>query len=218
MMGPPKAVGDGDDASPEQRLAKALGHPLRVEILDLLHIRHEGSPTEFSTLLDRPLGNVAYHFKVLADFGCVTLVRTEQRRGATEHYYRVVPGAATGRLAWQRVPKALRPRLAAIGLDRLLEQAAAAIESGTIESREGATLAPMLLSLDEVGWAQAAEIVETAGKQLEMVEAQSRERLKMTEQEPVAVLAALVIFEAATEEKRAGGPPAPGKERCRGQA
>ena len=215
-MNPSEPKGDSSNPSPEERLAKALGHPLRVEILDLLHVRHEGSPNEFSDLLDQPLGNVAYHFKVLNEYGSVTLARTEQRRGATEHFYRLVPGAATGRISWSSVPKSLRSRLAAIGLDRLFDQAVAAIRSGAIEARDGTTLTPMLLSLDEVGWVQAAEIVETAGSQLEVVEAQSRKRLKATEQEPVPALTALIIFEAAASDESTGDKSADDEGRCRG--
>ena len=191
-------MSESEVTPPEQRLAKALGHPLRVEILELLHVRHEGSPTEFKDLLAKPLGNVAYHFKVLEEYGCVEIFRTTPKRGALEHFYRVVPGAATGRLAWRRVPKPLRTRLAEVGLDRLVEQAAAAIKAGTIETREETTLAPMVMSMDEVGWVQAADILETAARQLELIEGQSRERLKATGQRPMPVLTALLMFEAAS--------------------
>lgn len=67
----------------------AGGHPLRMRILRLLIDREEpASPNDMARRLGEPLGNVAYHVRILAEGGMVELVRTEQRRGALEHYYR----------------------------------------------------------------------------------------------------------------------------------
>ena len=73
----------------DSRLAKALAHPLRVQLLAALN---EGvaSPNELSKKLDEPLTNVSYHVRMLHDLGCIELVETEPRRGALEHYYRAI--------------------------------------------------------------------------------------------------------------------------------
>ena len=78
-----KEQGSGVD----QRLVKALAHPLRVEILTILNERM-ASPNELSKELDEGLSQVSYHVKVLKDFECIEMVKTEPRRGAVEHYYR----------------------------------------------------------------------------------------------------------------------------------
>ena len=72
----------------DERLAKALSHPLRQRILQRLNEGGIRSPNELSRELGDPLGNVSYHVRILRELDCVELVRTEQRRGALEHYYR----------------------------------------------------------------------------------------------------------------------------------
>jgi DNA-binding transcriptional ArsR family regulator len=77
-------------AAIDQQLVRALGHPLRVRILEILSER-VASPTEVAAELRVDLGHVAYHTRTLDRCGCLELVRTAQRRGATEHYYRAAP-------------------------------------------------------------------------------------------------------------------------------
>src|SRR6266545_2935416 len=71
----------------DAQLVKALGHPLRQRILQALNLR-VASPSELSEELDEPLGNVAYHVKILAEHDAIELVKTAPVRGALEHFYR----------------------------------------------------------------------------------------------------------------------------------
>ena len=66
--------------------AKAVVHPLRAGILNLLDGR-VASPIELARELDETIGNVSYHARTLRRLGAIRLVRTRQRRGATEHFY-----------------------------------------------------------------------------------------------------------------------------------
>jgi DNA-binding transcriptional ArsR family regulator len=75
------------EASLDPRLIKALGHPVRVRALDVLNTRI-ASPSELAKELGEPLGNVAYHIKILEENGAIELVRTAPVRGALEHFYR----------------------------------------------------------------------------------------------------------------------------------
>ena len=70
----------------DQRLVRALAHPLRVQILELLTER-VASPNRLSEQLGIGLTHVAYHTRALDRWGCLELVDTAQRRGATEHFY-----------------------------------------------------------------------------------------------------------------------------------
>jgi DNA-binding transcriptional ArsR family regulator len=81
----------------DAKLAKALAHPLRAQILERLE-HHTASPSELADELAAPLGNVSYHVRILAEAGLIELVRTTRRRGATEHHYRAVPDAPPGQL------------------------------------------------------------------------------------------------------------------------
>src|SRR4051812_3328606 len=63
----------------DQRVVKALAHPLRVQILGLLEQR-SASPSELAAELRVPLGNVSYHVRQLQSFGLIRLIRTTPRR------------------------------------------------------------------------------------------------------------------------------------------
>jgi DNA-binding transcriptional ArsR family regulator len=75
--------------TPDQRVIKALSHPLRFQILRVLNER-VASPSEIASELDEPLGNVAYHTKILVENGAIEQVRTAPVRGALEHFYRAL--------------------------------------------------------------------------------------------------------------------------------
>lgn len=83
---PPRPV------SIDQRLAKALSNPLRVQALNLI-AEGVASPKLIAEELGLDVRNVAYHVRVLKRLGCVELVETQQRRGALEHLYRVTERA-----------------------------------------------------------------------------------------------------------------------------
>jgi DNA-binding transcriptional ArsR family regulator len=68
----------------------ALRHPLRREILKQMVGGKAISPRELATILERPLSNVSYHVRVLVECRVLTLVRTRQVRGSTQHFYRSV--------------------------------------------------------------------------------------------------------------------------------
>lgn len=76
----------------EARIAKALAHPLRARMLELLG-EQTLSPADLATQTGAPLGVVAYHVRMLRDYECVELVRTEPRRGALQHFYRATVNA-----------------------------------------------------------------------------------------------------------------------------
>ena len=79
-----------------QLLARANTHPLRVSILEVLHL--DGgrtlSPKDLSLELRAPISTVNYHVTELAKAGLIEIVRERQVRGAVEHFYRAVDGGA----------------------------------------------------------------------------------------------------------------------------
>jgi DNA-binding transcriptional ArsR family regulator len=76
-----------NEATLDRRLIRALGHPVRVRALEVLNVR-VASPSELAKELGEPLGNVAYHVKILEENDAIELVRTAPVRGALEHFYR----------------------------------------------------------------------------------------------------------------------------------
>ncbi|HRW19250.1 MAG TPA: winged helix-turn-helix domain-containing protein [Dermatophilaceae bacterium] len=70
--------------SPAQ--VKAISHPLRTTILQLLHER-AATVTELATALDRPKSTVAHHVDVLLTAGLLRVVRTRRVRAIDERFY-----------------------------------------------------------------------------------------------------------------------------------
>lgn len=70
-------------------LFNALGHSMRRRILrEMLDGGDEVSPRELSSKLREQLSALSYHVRVLAECRAIELVRTEQIRGSTQHFYR----------------------------------------------------------------------------------------------------------------------------------
>lgn len=184
-------------------LVRALSHPLRVQILQVLNER-EASPNELVDLLGFPLGNIAYHTRVLEKCGCVELVRTAQRRGAVEHYFRAVPRSYIGHQDWRKVPRSVRGGVSGASVQSFIDRLAAALDAGTIDDREDTTLSWMAMAVDQVGWTQVAEVLDEALARLQAVHEQSRKRIKSTGEKTTSVIVGLAAFEAA------GLDPSPG--------
>src|SRR5258705_1120414 len=99
-------------ASPtsESRIAKALAHPLRARILQRLGER-VASPGDLAVELDAPLGVVSYHVRMLRDYDCVELVRTQPVRGALQHFYKATARPNLDEGLWRTLPTTLRGEL-----------------------------------------------------------------------------------------------------------
>lgn len=69
---------------PEQ--VKAIGHPLRTTLLQLLHER-AASVTELAAAVERPKSTVAHHVDVLVRNGLLRVVRTRKVRAIEERFY-----------------------------------------------------------------------------------------------------------------------------------
>jgi DNA-binding transcriptional ArsR family regulator len=192
----PKRQPDQIDSS----LVRALAHPLRIEILQVLNER-EASPNELVDLLGQPLGNVAYHARVLEKCGCIEQVRTEQRRGAVEHYFRALPRSYIGHQDWRKVPRSVRSGITGASFDTFVSRVLDAMAAGKIDDREDTTLNWMTMAVDGVGWAQAAEVLNEARARLQSVHEQCRHRLEMTGAEATAMIVGLAAFEAAAPEQ-----------------
>src|ERR1051325_9721977 len=94
----------------EARIAKALAHPLRARILQRLGER-VASPGELAVELGAPLGVVSYHVRMLRDYDCVELVRTEPVRGALQHFYKATARPNLDEGQWRTLPTTLRGEL-----------------------------------------------------------------------------------------------------------
>lgn len=80
-------------------IAKALSHPLRFELLRNLRECKDLSPVEYARESSESLGNVSYHFSVLAKAEVISQTGSVAKRGAMEHRYSLSGRRAEATLA-----------------------------------------------------------------------------------------------------------------------
>jgi DNA-binding transcriptional ArsR family regulator len=186
--------GDKDRGEVDQRLVRALAHPLRVEIFRILECGPK-SPKQISDQIDELLGNVSYHMKVLLDYDFVELVDNIPRRGAVEHVYALKRGGVGSR-NWQEVPPSVRTSAVGSALAGFVNRAIEALDAGTVESREGSGVNWFPLIVDETGWEELREMLDEVEGRFRAVGAKSAKRLdKLADGIPLVVV--LGAFESA---------------------
>lgn len=142
----------------DQRLIKAIAHPLRHRVLLALG---EGvsSPNRLAAQLGEPLGRVSHHVRVLKRLGAVELVDTQHRRGAVEHFYQATMQPFFGDDAWSRLPGPTRRAFFAQGVGQILEDVSHAAAAGGFDHPR-AHVSYTLLELDQRGYAEVAGILD----------------------------------------------------------
>jgi DNA-binding transcriptional ArsR family regulator len=179
----------------DPRLAKALSHPLRARILVILN-EQVASPNEIAGMLEERLPNVSYHVRALADLECIELVRTAQRRGATEHYYRALRRPYFSDRDWKRLPRSVRQALVDVGLQLIWEDVAQAIEAGTLDARPDMHVSRSPLVLDEQGWGELRDVINRVVEDAERIGKRSGDRLAKTGEDGIPSRLVLMHFQA----------------------
>jgi DNA-binding transcriptional ArsR family regulator len=177
-----------------QALVKSLAHELRAEILAILNERM-ASPNELAKELGEGLSQVSYHVKVLRDYKVITLVKTEPRRGAVEHYYRATSRAfLTGR-DWKALPGSARVGMSADLLEAVIDDAVAAMEGGTFDDREDRHFSWTPLMLDEKAWSDLQKLLDGTLKQAAKLNGEAAKRLAKSKGEGIPASVAMLGYE-----------------------
>src|SRR5918992_79720 len=87
-------------------VARLLAHPLRQRLL--VEYDTPTSPSRAARRIRQPVNVVSYHTGVLRRRGWIELVRTEQRRGAVEHFYRSTGPPELEDSDWARLSQRVR--------------------------------------------------------------------------------------------------------------
>ena len=196
MAPKPKSQAKGKTAKRgvDQRLVKALAHELRVEILAILNERM-ASPNELAKELDEGLSQVSYHVKVLKDYKCIELVKTEPRRGAVEHYYRATSRAYLSDREWAQIPDSVRPGLSTDLLQVIVDDALASLEEGTFDSRDNRHMSWTPLIVDEQGWNEVAETLGGALDKVLEIQSACAKRLAKSSEKGFSTGVAMMSYE-----------------------
>jgi hypothetical protein len=187
-----------NDGGPARREGKALSHPMRVRILTGMNApQRRLSASAFSDETGLPFGSVAYHFRKLHKYGCVELVDTFQRRGATEHVYRPTKRAMAWTREWEDLGPHIRQNLAASALRASVEAIGEAIDQGTFEGLPDPILAWDVMRVDAEAEKEVHAIWERALVETLKVAETCDERLSDTPGAPTRLLGYLMsTFEA----------------------
>ncbi len=189
----------------DQKLVKALAHSLRVEILTILNERM-ASPNELSKELDEGLSQVSYHVKVLKDFECIEMVKTEPRRGAVEHYYRATARAFLTDSDWKALPDSVKPGVSTSIIQMIVDDVFGALKVGTFDSRKDRHLSWTPGIVDEQGWGELVELVNETLAKIIKIHAGSAKRLARSGEEGIPVNAVLMSYETPAAKKSRGAP------------
>jgi DNA-binding transcriptional ArsR family regulator len=152
----------------ELRLAKAMAHPVRVKILEMMNERTV-APVEASEAICTPLSNVSYHFRTLLELGCIEAIGKEQVGGSIKTTYRSRTSLMFDDLCFASLPAGARAGLTVTTLKALYRRASDAIEAGTMDARPDSHLSITTLNLRWEAWDEIAKLLEGAlGRVLEI--------------------------------------------------
>jgi DNA-binding transcriptional ArsR family regulator len=193
----------------DESLIKALAHPLRWRLLELMTERGESSPVELARQLEQPLATVSHHMRVLRDLRCVELSRTEQRRGAIEHYYQPLVPAFFDDEQWERVPVMFRRGIAGQIFRRIFEEAAIAGEAGAFDAPT-AHIDRLFVELDERGRVEMSQLLTEVLQRSQAIQERSDARRARDDDARLSEVA-LLHFEFASRPPAGDQDPEPPK-------
>jgi DNA-binding transcriptional ArsR family regulator len=143
----------------DQQLITALKHPIRAQALITLNAR-TASPKEIADDIGAPVGTVSYHVNVLERLRCIELVRTAQRRGATEHFYRGVGPQYLDDKFWAKLSGGVRSSISLSAIRVLIGAVRQSVKAGLFDRRKDRHLSVVTYNLDDRGWGEATKVME----------------------------------------------------------
>lgn len=179
----------------DQRLIRALGHPLRVRIVDLL-TEEVLSPNELTRFVDASLSHVSYHVRVLERNDAIELVDQKKRRGAIEHFFRATAESFLGSPKWRRVPKVFLGSIAGASLQSFIDKSIKALAAGKLDGA-GSAFVWMPIVVDEKGTEEIAGLRDSTTDEMLAIQARSQRRLARSRSTGVQYIVGVAGFEAA---------------------
>lgn len=190
----PKGKRDGQLI--DERLAKAIGHPLRVAILVECD-RAPISPIEYIRRHGGGLSDVAYHFRKLEKLDCLKIVKEVPRRGANEHIYAVTKRALLTDEDFAQMPANIKGGFNTSIVKTFADRAQEAIEAGSMDrfvDHQHLTWTP--LTLDKAGFDRVMEKLGEVFTFIGVEQLAAEARLGKSGEAPIHTTAGLFGFES----------------------
>lgn len=179
----------------DQRLVKALSHPLRAQILSLLNER-TASPVELSRLLGERLTNVSYHVRQLQRYGCIELVDERPVRGANEHFYCGITRSFLSDDNWRQLSPDAQTGISVAGMKMINDKAREALDAETFDRRQDRHLSCTSMVLDEEGWRAVTGLLSRTLEGLMEIQSQCAGRLAENGQAGIQATVSMLGFES----------------------
>lgn len=179
----------------DEKMAKALAHPLRAEILAEVN-RGIISPKLFAQRHALEVSNVSYHFRQLERYECVEVVEERKRRGSTEHFYKATRRALFDGRSWDNLPSSVKEVLSGAAFTDVLNAVSDAMATGTFDARGGRFFAWKTTLLDDQGWEEIADIHREAARETVAAAKRAKKRIGESDQPGVPSTYAFLFFES----------------------
>jgi DNA-binding transcriptional ArsR family regulator len=153
-----------------QNRIKAMQHPLRAEAFRVVRDRGPLSPAQVSRELEADVKEISYHIRKLREYGCVEEVRSQQVRGAVEHFYRATEQHMIDTEEWGELAE-VEPDMAEALTDEFMQSI---VDDYTASRRAG------IVALDEEFWIVRTPLILDPEGVREALEASERYEDAMT--------------------------------------
>ncbi|MGN6257541.1 MAG: ArsR family transcriptional regulator [Solirubrobacterales bacterium] len=167
----------------DPRLLKALVHPTRIHIMDIL-TEGPNSPSGIQRRIgDISLRLVSHHLKILRELGFVELAEEAKKGGFTEHIYRSTDWQYLTVEEWEAVDPGDRRGATTTILRVISEDVGRAYIDDKFEERVDNHLSRSPIQLDEEGWREVVEALAIALESVLQADEKSKERARKSGEE-----------------------------------
>jgi DNA-binding transcriptional ArsR family regulator len=186
----------------DQRLIRALGHPVRAHILAVLNER-VASTREIGDEIELDVSAFYKHVEVLEELGCIERVESRRRRGFNEHFFRARSTLSFDDRDWRQLPASLKADLSVGPLQLILDDVVAALKAGTFMTRSDRHVSWNPGFFDAQGWSEVVALMKKTLLRLIAIHHRSAARIAKTGEPGIPATVALLGFETCP----AAAPP-----------
>lgn len=179
----------------DQRLAKAMENPIRIEILAILVREGPSSSTQIQRQLENvSLNLVSHHIKVLKELGCIEPLETVSKRGAKVRAYRAVGSPILSAEDWDALTPEVRLPIVMTLLRTVSNELARSLSAGKFDEIADRHLSRSPLQLDREGWSEVVELLAQTLEGVGEIQGKSTDRIALSGETPTPVTVVILQF------------------------
>jgi hypothetical protein len=158
------------------------------------------APAKSGEELGADVSSFYHHVEELERLGCIERVKTEQRRGGREHFFRAKRTVFFSDEAWRQMPESLREDVAVSSLQLLFDDVVGALSTGMLDARDDRHVSWTPGSFDAQGWNEVMGLMNQTLDQLKRIQDAAESRLLKGDSPEISATMAILAFE--TDSKR----------------